>query len=112
MKVPPPSDIQLIGTQVALRWPDGHEDYLPSEFLRAHSPSAENKGEPDLFGNIRGADPRNQFPGVEVTGWEFIGGYAIRFIFSDGHRTGLYAYPYLRALGQRYATEFENAEEN
>ena len=36
--------------------------------------------------------------GVEVTGWERIGNYAIRFEFSDGHRTGLYSYELLRQL--------------
>ena len=33
-----------------------------------------------------------------MTGWERIGNYAIRFDFSDGHRTGLYAYDYLFQL--------------
>ncbi|MDB6115234.1 MAG: hypothetical protein JWQ62_2179, partial [Lacunisphaera sp.] len=42
--------------------------------------------------------PRN-FVGVEVTGWERIGNYALRFEFSDGHRTGLYSYELLRQLG-------------
>jgi DUF971 family protein len=27
-----------------------------------------------------------------------VGNYALRFEFSDGHRTGLYTYDYLRAL--------------
>ncbi|HEY5078261.1 MAG TPA: gamma-butyrobetaine hydroxylase-like domain-containing protein [Opitutaceae bacterium] len=31
--------------------------------------------------------------------WEQVGNYAIRFDFSDGHRTGLYTYDYLRKLG-------------
>jgi DUF971 family protein len=35
---------------------------------------------------------------VAVTGWERIGNYALRFDFSDGHRTGLYTYEYLLQL--------------
>jgi DUF971 family protein len=35
-----------------------------------------------------------------VLGWEQIGNYAICFNFSDGHRTGLYSYDYLRDLGR------------
>jgi len=27
-----------------------------------------------------------------------VGGYAIRFDFSDGHRTGLYSFDYLKRL--------------
>ena len=45
-----------------------------------------------------GEAPQN-YVGVEATGWERIGNYAIRFEFSDGHRTGLYSYDLLRQLG-------------
>ncbi len=93
-----PDDLQLIGDQVAVRWSDGSEDYYPMEFLRAHSPSAENKGERDLTGQIHGGTTQKDFPGVRVTGWHPVGGYAIQFEFSDGHRTGLYGFDYLKAL--------------
>lgn len=98
-----PSDIQLIGNLVAVRWSDGREDFFDMEQLRAASPSAENLGEADLFGNVRGGDPRKHFPGVEVTGWDFVGNYAIRFFFSDGHNTGLYTYRYLKVLADKLA---------
>lgn len=93
-----PKDIQLIGTEVAILWNDGKESYFPMEFLRAHSPNAENRGEPDIFGRIHGADPRKEFSGVTVTGWDYVGGYACRFEFSDGHRSGIYSYRFLRDL--------------
>lgn len=96
---PAPTSIALIGDIVALVWPDGREDYLPMELLRARSPSADNKGEPDIFGRIHGADPRTEFPGVRVDGYEFVGNYSLRFTFSDGHATGLFTFPYLLAIG-------------
>lgn len=95
-----PETISLVATTVAIRWPDGHEQYISMEDLRAASPSAENIGEPDLFGNIHGGDPRRHFPGVTVTGFEEVGRYAIRFIFSDGHQSGLYSFAYLKTLGE------------
>lgn len=97
-----PKDIQLIGDTVAVLWSDGREDYLPMERLRAASPSAENMGEADLFGRVRGGDPRKQFPGVEVRDFEYVGAYAVRFIFSDGHNTGLYTFRYLRTLSDHW----------
>lgn len=97
--IPPPQAVDLIGNEVAIRWADGREDYYPMDQLRALSPSADNRGEPDIFGRIHGADPRTEFPGVTVTGFEHIGRYAIRFIFSDGHQTGLYSYTYLQQIG-------------
>ncbi len=93
-----PVDIQLIGTEVALRWNDGAESYFTGGFLRAASPSAENMGERDVLGRQIGGDPRTSFPGVTVVNWSRVGNYAIAFEFSDGHRTGLYSYAYLRRL--------------
>ena len=96
-----PANIQLIGHEVAILWSDGTETYYPMEKLRAASPSAENIGERDILENRYGGDGPKQFPGVTVTGWEQVGNYALRFDFSDGHRTGLYSYDYLRALAAK-----------
>lgn len=96
-----PEDIQLIGNEVAIRWADGAEDYLPMDRLRALSPSAETQGERDLLGQvIGGGEPGRDFTGVTVTGYVPIGGYAIQFSFSDGHRTGIYSFDYLRKIGE------------
>ena len=96
-----PAHIELVGNEVAIRWSDGVESYFTGEFLRAASPSAENTGERDVLGWQIGGDPRTSFPGVTVVRWERIGNYAICFEFSDGHRTGLYTYEYLRRLHDR-----------
>ena len=93
-----PVNLQLIGQEVAIAWDDGTESYFHGEKLRAASPSASNIGERDILGNQYGGGGLKQFPGVTVLGWERVGNYAIRFDFSDGHRTGLYSYDYLRAL--------------
>ncbi len=93
-----PVDIQLIGHEIAIRWSDGVESYFAGEFLRAASPSAENMGERDVLGRQIGGDPRTSFPGVTVVHWTRVGNYAINFEFSDGHRTGLYSFDYLRRL--------------
>jgi DUF971 family protein len=94
-----PANIQLIGEEVAIVWDDGAESYFPFEKLRAASPSAETQGERDILGNQYGGAGPKKFAGVQVLGWAQIGNYAIRFDFSDGHRTGLYSYDYLRKLG-------------
>ena len=94
-----PQDIQIIGSEIAIRWDDGQESYLTFASLRAASPSAETRGERDIFGYQYGGEVPKNYVGVEVTGWEQIGNYAIRFEFSDGHRTGLYSYDLLRELG-------------
>jgi DUF971 family protein len=93
-----PANIQLIGNEVAIVWDDGAESYFEFEKLRAASPSAETAGERDIFGNQYGGNGPKKFPGVRVTGWQIVGNYAVRFEFSDGHGSGLYAYDYLRKL--------------
>jgi len=96
-----PTDIQIIGNLVAIKWNDASEDFIEMEKLRAASPSAENIGERDLTGMVHGGTHQIAFPGVVVTGWSVVGGYAILFHFSDGHRTGIYPYAYLKELGRR-----------
>ena len=93
-----PLNIQLIGHEIAIAWDDGAETYYICEQLRAASPSAANLGERDILGNKYGGDGPKKFAGVLVTGWERVGNYAVRFDFSDGHRTGLYSFDYLRTL--------------
>ena len=97
-----PERIAAIGSEIAIVWSDGSESYLPMEKLRAWSPSAENMGEQDLLGRrIGGHEGPREFPGVTVTGWRIIGGYAVQFDFSDGHNTGLYVFDYLRKLAEQ-----------
>jgi DUF971 family protein len=94
-----PQDLQIIGTEIAIRWNDGKESYITFATLRAASPSAEVRGEHDIFGHKYGGEAPKNYVGVEVTGWDQIGNYAIRFKFSDGHGSGLYSYDLLRQLG-------------
>jgi DUF971 family protein len=93
-----PINIQSIGNEIAIVWDDGVESYFEFERLRAASPSAETQGERDILGVQYGGDGPRKFPGVTVLGWEQVGNYALRFDFSDGHRTGLYSFEYLRKL--------------
>lgn len=96
-----PKNMQIIGREVAIAWSDGSESYFPMSFLRAHSPSAENRGETDIFGRKYGGTNRTEFDAVEVLGWRFVGNYAVRFEFSDGHNTGLYSFSYLKELEEK-----------
>lgn len=98
-----PEEIQVIGNDVAIRWQDGSEDFYPMDRLRAASPSAETQGEHDLFGNLMGGNPGQEYQGVTVTGWKMVGGYAVAFEFSDSHSSGLYGYDYLKKIVEKMA---------
>jgi DUF971 family protein len=100
-----PSEIQMIGNEIAIRWSDGSESFITVPALRAASPSAEVQGERDIFGQRRGGEAGEGPPDVELLGWKPVGNYAIQFHFSDGHRTGLYTFDYLKRLGEGKAPQ-------
>ena len=73
---------------------DGHCFELPCKYLRTHSPSAEVRGhglsEPKL---LTGKSD------VNIDRIEPIGSYAVALYFDDGHKTGIYSWPFLYDLG-------------
>ncbi|GFO81766.1 MAG: hypothetical protein A49_13930 [Methyloceanibacter sp.] len=80
---------------------DGMHFALPAELLRVLSPSAE----------VQGHSPaqRVTVPGkksVRIQKLEPVGTYAVRITFDDGHNTGLYAWDYLRELGENQEARF------
>ena len=47
-----PVDLQQIGGELAIKWPDGGESFIPLEKLRRHCPCAGCQGETDIMGNV------------------------------------------------------------
>ena len=97
-----PVDLQPIGNELAVKWDDGGEDFIPLEKLRRSCPCAGCKGEVDIMGNIY-QNPKTvltpkAFELIRIAG---VGGYAIQPVWADGHSTGIYSFDYL----QRVASE-------
>lgn len=91
-----PQEIRLTPDKKTLRvvFTD-HIFELPAELLRVESPSAEVKGHgPEQKKIVAGQKD------VTITAIEAVGSYAIQIVFSDGHRTGIYSFTYLRELGE------------
>jgi DUF971 family protein len=92
-----PLDIQPIGNELAVKWDDSTEQFIPLEKLRRACPCAGCKGEVDILGNLykNPAKPfqSNSFELVKITS---VGGYAIQPVWADGHNTGIYSFDYLR----------------
>jgi len=85
-------------------WSDGVRSYYPIAHLRRLSPSADAR---ELRKQIK-ANPLTVLPGsgagggasgpLVATDAELVGNYAIKVVFSDGHSTGIYSWPYLREI--------------
>ena len=96
-----PSKVVLVANNLALSWPDGEETFYDGPFLRKNSPSAEQTGESDLFGKVRGGNSQSDFTEVRILGFKKVGNYAIRITFSDGHATGIYSWEFLKSLASQ-----------
>ena len=78
---------------LTLRYEDGETFDLSFEYLRVHSPSAEVRGHGP--GQEKLQTGKESVRLVEI---EPVGHYALRFVFDDGHNSGLYTWKYLREL--------------
>jgi DUF971 family protein len=94
-----PTDIQLIGNELAVKWDDGSESYVPLERLRRSCPCAGCKGETDIMGNLYKNPDQPLAPAAfQLVRVAHVGGYAIQPVWADGHGTGLYSFDYLRKV--------------
>ena len=96
-KQPLPKQLALLPDGIHIQWDDGHQGYYGHRYLRsqcccAHCVSEMTGKRIVLLGDIRGD--------VEAVEWMRIGNYAVQFLWSDFHETGIYPYTLLRALCQ------------
>lgn len=97
-----PLDVQQIGEELAIKWDDGSESFIPLEKLRRHCPCAGCKGEVDIMGNVyRNADRPLRPEAFKLVRVVQVGGYALQPVWADGHATGIYSYDYLKRVAER-----------
>jgi DUF971 family protein len=98
-----PVDIQAIGDELAIKWDDGSESFIPLETLRRACPCAGCKGEVDIMGNLYKGPERTLSPtAFELARIETVGTYAIQPIWADGHATGLFSFDYLKRVADEH----------
>jgi len=86
------------GSRLRLEWGDGGVSDLEPRTLRLMCPCA---GCVDETTGVRILRPESVDEGVYPTAIHYVGRYALQFMWSDGHSTGIYTFEYLRALGDR-----------
>jgi DUF971 family protein len=96
-----PTDIQIIGQELAVKWDDGGESFIPLEKLRRRCPCAACQGERDILGQVY----KNPERKLSVAAFDLkkilqIGGYAIQPVWADGHATGIYSFAYLKRVAE------------
>ncbi len=94
-----PTDIQIIGEEMAIKWDNGDESFIRLAKLRKACPCAGCKGEMDVMGNLyKGPDRPYKLSSFRIRSIQYVGGYAIQPTWEDDHGTGLFAFDYLRAV--------------
>ncbi|MFW6079954.1 MAG: DUF971 domain-containing protein [Gemmatimonadota bacterium] len=82
-------------SKLRIRWADGHVSEYAPHYLRVNCRCAacrdEMTGEPLL-------DPARVAGDVHPLAIQYVGRYALRFDWSDGHSTGIYPFELLRAI--------------
>ena len=82
---------------VKIAWADGHESQYSLDYLRQNCPCASCT----VAGETPAAPP-NSFPMykpvLRLTSADTVGRYAVRFLWADGHTTGIYSFDHLREI--------------
>jgi DUF971 family protein len=94
-----PLDVQVIGQELAVKWENGEESFIPLETLRRACPCAGCRGEVDVMGNLYKGPPQSLTPrSFQLRQLTPVGGYALQPVWADGHSSGLFAYDYLKQV--------------
>lgn len=104
-----PEEVDIEGANITIRWDDGRRSIYPHRFLRLRCPCAscveEMTGRPRL-------DPATVPEDVRALDQMPVGNYAIQFLWSDAHYTGIYTYRYLRDLDASITSNEDGAMES
>ena len=88
-----PIEVQIEGDQIIILWDDGHRGIYPHRLLRLRCRCANCVEE--MTGKQR-LDPDTVPADVRAIDTMMIGSYAVQFLWSDAHYTGIYPYSFLR----------------
>lgn len=87
-----PTDDQF---RLAIDWEDGGRSEFVPRFLRLNCPCAQCV---DEMTGVRVLTPEMVPEGVYPEAIHYVGRYALQFVWSDGHSTGIFPFEYLRRL--------------
>ena len=90
-----PASIQLNTGSVIIQWKDRHRSVYPPRFLRLRCPCAECV---DEWTGVPRLDPQKVIAEVEAADFLNVGSYAVQFLWSDAHHTGIYTFKFLRDI--------------
>ena len=96
MTQPLPKKVDLVSPfLLRILWKDGSTTEYSARDLRLNCPCA---GCVEEGTGVRTLDPATVKSDIMLLGSELVGRYALSFMWSDGHKTGIFSWPYLIKL--------------
>lgn len=95
------------GSMLRIEWKDGVVSELAPRDLRLACPCA---GCVDEMTGVRTLRPEGVDAHVYPRAIHYVGRYALQFMWSDGHSTGIYTYEMLREMWERQQSQEEGDE--
>ncbi len=94
---PQPTQIQRLSGGISVQWNDGRQGVYSYQLLRQKCPCARCQSEKSNKNPLR-LLPDSLTKDLTIVDIQLVGRYAIRLIWSDGHKTGIYTFEFLRSL--------------
>ena len=95
-----PTRIERGDNRLTIQWKDSSESEVSYRLLREKCPCAHcdaTRSNKDPFHILPTADFFEKLSLVDI---QRVGRYAVRLVWSDGHRTGIYTFEFLRELSE------------
>ena len=93
-----PTEIKRLPHSLAIQWKDGHRSEHTYRLLRERCPCARCDALRQENDPFRVIPSEEYWEKLHVVGIQRVGRYAIQLMWSDGHKTGIYTFTFLREL--------------
>ena len=90
-------DLELGASGISVEWSDGHKSEFTAKYLRLNCGCAECVEE---WTQRRILEPASVPADIRAEDYLMVGRYAVQFLWSDTHYTGIYPFDMLRRLCQ------------
>ena len=87
--------VDLTDNAVSVEWADGHKSSYDAKYLRINCGCAECVEE---WSHRKLLDPASVPADIHAEDYLMVGRYAVQFLWSDAHYTGIYPFEILRKL--------------
>ncbi len=99
-----PTEIKRLPHSLAIQWKDGYQSEHTYRSLREKCPCARCDAEKQVNDPFRLLPSEEYWEKLHLVDIERVGRYAVQLQWSDGHKTGIYTFTFLRELADSAAT--------